>query len=849
MTTAADLFARAWQYHQANDHAQAERLYRELLQSNPAHADGWCFLGAVCQAQGNTGEAERCYRRALALVPGFASAHNCLGILLAEQGRPDEAAASFEQLLRLQPDDADAWNNLGLVRARQGRVDEAVASYQRALQLRPGFPAARANLDQALRARDRSLSSSMGASPSAGAVQTAEALNQRGIALAQQGRAAEAEAAFRQALQVQPDSPMAPNNLGSLLFGQGRIEEATTYYQRALQVRPNFAAAHYNLGHANRQQGRLDDAVRCFQQAVRFQPDHADAHNDLGNVLRELRRVNEAIPCFQEAVQLRPNFAGAHNNLGIALYQQGRLEEAIAQLQQAIRHQPTYADAYNNLGNTLQAQGQLNEAIRCYQEAVRLQPEAAGPRSNLGSALLEQGRVEEAIVHLEQAVRLQPDLQAARTNLDHALEQQALRRPGGPRPAPAAAPSAPPEPVEEPTADAPPVRARPGRRPASCYVVLPWGKTFGWGICGKYITRELARLTSVGFVTQGLNRQRAANELEYRFFIEQLASQEDIKFLEHHNDRCPVLQAIMDPQLHPFRGRVTAPYKVGYTFLENLIPDSAVKEAADYFDVIAAGSSWCADNLRAKGFFQVATVIQGVDPLIFNPRFAEKDLFTDRFVVFSGGKFEYRKGQDLVIRAFRVLQERYPDVLLINCWFNQWAQNMQSMTVSPHMRYEYRPGDFVATMNQTLARNGIDLDRVLTLPFYPSESMARIYQNTDVGLFPNRCEAGTNLVLMEYMACGKPVIASYSSGHKDIVNRGNAVLIENLRSVTMGDRHQPYATWDDPDLDETIAHLDWAYHHRAELKQLGQRAGEDLAKFTWRQTAQEFYRLLRLDVM
>src|SRR5262249_21931973 len=157
---------------------------------------------------------------------------------------------------------------------------------------------------------------------------------------------------------------------------------------------------------------------------------------------------------------------------------------------------------------------------------------------------------DEAVVHLEQAVRLQPDLQAARTNLDHALQQQALRQPGSPRRTPATAPSSPPEPAEQPAADPVPVRARPGGRQPRCYGVLPWGKTFGWGICGKYITRELARLTSVGFVTQGLNRQRAANELEYRFFIEQLASQEEIEFLEQQNNRCPVLQAIMDPQLH-----------------------------------------------------------------------------------------------------------------------------------------------------------------------------------------------------------------------------------------------------------------------------------------------------------
>ena len=41
-------------------------------------------------------------------------------------------------------------------------------------------------------------------------------------------------------------------------------------------------------------------------------------------------------------------------------------------------------------------------------------------------------------------------------------------------------------------------------------------------------------------------------------------------------------------------------------------------------------------------------------------------------MVFSGGKFELRKGQDVVIRAYRVLEDRHPDVMLVNAWFNPW---------------------------------------------------------------------------------------------------------------------------------------------------------------------------------
>ena len=60
----------------------------------------------------------------------------------------------------------------------------------------------------------------------------------------------------------------------------------------------------------------------------------------------------------------------------------------------------------------------------------------------------------------------------------------------------------------------------------------------------------------------------------------------------------------------------------------------------------------------------------------------------------------------------------------------------------------------------------------------PPELQRELYRNTDVGVFPNRCEGGTNLVLMEYMACGKPVIASCTSGHRDIVSEEMRFLLK-----------------------------------------------------------------------
>ena len=147
-------------------------------------------------------------------------------------------------------------------------------------------------------------------------------------------------------------------------------------------------------------------------------------------------------------------------------------------------------------------------------------------------------------------------------------------------------------------------------------------------------------------------------------------------------------------------------------------------------------------------------------------------------------------------------------------------------------------------MNRILYENGIDLNRVINVLPRPNAQMARLYKNTDVGLFPNRCEGGTNLVLMEYMACGKPVIAAYSSGHKDIINPSNSVPIKKMKPLNINSEGVLQAVWDDPDLEETIAHLEAAYQNRDTLKLIGEQAGSDLARITWKKTGQAFHRLL-----
>lgn len=235
-----------------------------------------------------------------------------------------------------------------------------------------------------------------------------------------------ARASLGQALEIDPDSPIARFNLSEVLRRQGRFAAAVEQYQRTLTLDPGYAKAHLGLGLVNRQQSR--PAMESFRRALRFDPLLAEARLGLGREALERGPPAEAARHFLQALQVDPDSAEAHLNLGLAQARQGLPEEALAAFRQAAALDPSSPEAHYNLGVSLARQGRIQEALRFFREAVRLGPEDAEAHSNLGMAYSQLDRLEAAVEAFRQAVRLRPDSARAYVNLG--LTQARLGRTG-----------------------------------------------------------------------------------------------------------------------------------------------------------------------------------------------------------------------------------------------------------------------------------------------------------------------------------------------------------------------------------------------------------------------------------
>ena len=115
------------------------------------------------------------------------------------------------------------------------------------------------------------------------------------------------------------------------------------------------------------------------------------------------------------------------------------------------------------------------------------------------------------------------------------------------------------------------------------------------------------------------------------------------------------------------------------------------------FDLVVAGSTWNKNVLLQHGVSWVEMVMQGVDTSVFNPIQVPRILRAS-IIIFSGGKLEIRKGQDIVIQAFKKLLLVCPDALLIASWCNDSA-SVSSISMSPYVSSAPAGGDAESISN------------------------------------------------------------------------------------------------------------------------------------------------------
>jgi len=367
--------------HKEGKLQDAERLYRAILQSQPAHPDANHNLGVLAVLANKTDAALPLFKVALEANPKVEQFWLSYIDALIKEKHFEMAKAVLEQGKKkgLSKDIVEAAETQLTPTAQ---VNEPKLAGQKK---RLSFSERRKELAENKKKKKAKKQDLKGISPSQAEIDNL--LHQY-----QAGRYSDAEKLALSITERFPEHEFGWKALGAILSQTGRISESLVASQKSVQLAPQDAEAHNNLGNTLKELGRLDEAEACYTQAITLKPGFAEAHYNLGDTLKELGRLDEAEASCRQAITLKPDFAEAHNNLGVTLQELGRLEEAEASYTQAISVKPDYAEARSNLGVTLQELGRFEEAEASYSQAIAVKPDYAEARYNLGVLLFESGK-------------------------------------------------------------------------------------------------------------------------------------------------------------------------------------------------------------------------------------------------------------------------------------------------------------------------------------------------------------------------------------------------------------------------------------------------------------------------
>jgi glycosyltransferase involved in cell wall biosynthesis len=358
----------------------------------------------------------------------------------------------------------------------------------------------------------------------------------------------------------------------------------------------------------------------------------------------------------------------------------------------------------------------------------------------------------------------------------------------------------------------------------------------GWGILGLNLVLQLQRMGRNPVLYMGPHRLDVDPEVAQKLkplWARQTYLEEALTKLGLLEFDFPVLHALRNGFEPPLDDQVARGTRnLGLLAFEDTEIDAAAVARARTYDLMVFSSEWNRRIAAARGIEHSYVLYQGADLSLFRPR-SRVERYPGRFVVFSGGKLEYRKAQDIVIAAFRTFRQRHPDALLMLAWGNQWPGVLRTIARSPHVEGAPEIGpDGTLRIGPWLARNGLPEGSFVDLGMPPNRAMPEHLACADVALFPNRCEPATNLVAMETMAAGLPAIVAPNTGQAEIAG-AHAITLTRQSPVAPYDMYRGTEGWAEPDLEETVEALETAYQDVALRTRLGAAGAKFVERFDW----------------
>jgi tetratricopeptide (TPR) repeat protein len=332
---------------------------------------------------------------------------------------------------------ADALAAVANFTLRRGKATDALAIAKQAVEA-GATPASLAAMARA-QVRTEDAVGALATADKAVAAGSGSAIAQiaRGEALIAMGKSADAEAALRQAIQIDPKSALAYSRLARAQLALARPADAVASARKATELDDKFGEGFAVLGVAIVAENpkTWSDAIAQAQQGAFLDPDNPIVQGAVGKIFEANGQLEQAANAYRKALVADPAFGPARFALIQAELNRGNRDAAIAEakkitstgmsnadierligedavrredysgaipfLEKATKGLPGNPDGWALLGRAYHANRRYDEAAEAYGKAVELAPQNANYRTTYGLILGLAGELEKGLAELQ----------------------------------------------------------------------------------------------------------------------------------------------------------------------------------------------------------------------------------------------------------------------------------------------------------------------------------------------------------------------------------------------------------------------------------------------------------------
>jgi predicted Zn finger-like uncharacterized protein len=331
---------------------------------------------------------------------------------------PKAAAAAWQKVVQAQKSPRSSF---GLARASYAAGDSAAAgaAARDALAQNPNHVGARillARISSATRSGEaealRLLGSIVKSPELAGPDELVNSQTLLGDIHLARSRMSQAEAAYTEALKLNPKAARALNGLGDALYRAGRFSEAQARFEASTQADPDDLSAKVGVAKSKLALERVEDATTNLKKLRDTYPTSVPVAYWFGRALEAAGNRSAAETVYRAVLKsqsLDPQAVDVYIALALLQSQQGQNDEAQKTLADARAKLPDVPAIHKALGEVALSQGRYPQATSEFRQALALDGEDLGARFRLGVALRRDAKFEEAGKIFEQVAAVDKD--------------------------------------------------------------------------------------------------------------------------------------------------------------------------------------------------------------------------------------------------------------------------------------------------------------------------------------------------------------------------------------------------------------------------------------------------------